>query len=213
MALPQNELYATAPVGNYRLPDDEYQEIDANSTPSNLLIISDKELGGQALQDPTQGLLVLDWYAKLVGNEIRISKANTPADYIVAVTAPNITTFSLTFDQNMNWALAYVSNDVLHLSWFDVGISTRVLLVFNSGEYSPFLSLDDKRRPAALLNQSDMLLFYLKSSWLCYRQQRDLFLVERQLVQLTSTEPMRIRRAGMTLGLRMQVEIENATVI
>jgi hypothetical protein len=213
MALPKNELYAQAPISTWKAPDDILREVDVSSTPSNLLLIKDHELGGIALQDPTQGLLVKEWTASLVGNDIRIYPSTNANDFIVAVTSPGITEFSLSFDQNMNWALAYMAAGILHFSWFDVGISTRVLIVLNNAEYSPFLSFDDKRRPATLLNENDILLFYLKNNWLCYRQQRDRFLVERQLVQFTNTEPMRIRRAGMNLGLRMQVEVENATVV
>lgn len=177
-------------------------------------IIIDKEMGGVSLQDPSQGLLVREWTVQLENEDVVLYPTDTPSNRTVLVSAADITEISLSFDQNMNWALAYVVGGIAKLNWFDASITQRVTLSFGAEMLSPRMTLDDKRAGAVLGNYSDILLFYNKlisgTYWLCYRQQRDRFQTERQLtsfVPLHLPDPPAILRVGMNQGYRIQVEI------
>lgn len=75
-----------------------------------------------------------------------------------------------------------------------------------SGVYSPRLCLDDKRE---YQNASrDVLFFYIKTGTpekLCYRQQRERYTVERELVDVPANT-LRLGRVGMAKTNRVQIE-------
>jgi hypothetical protein len=167
----------------------------------------DKEYGGVALNDGAQGMLVKVWVAELVGNDVRIYPENDPGSFIVAFSEANISGISLTFDQNMNWAVAYEVPGSCKLSWYDTSLPGRVVLTISGGR-SPFMSMDDKRAFATTISSNDMLFYYIRGNTVYYRQQADTFLIERALRTFVGPN-ISIRRAGMTVGpnLRMVVEV------
>lgn len=195
MSLPNNALMLTAPTGVLLSPD----------ALGRLSRVEDYEQGGVGLSDPSQGLRVQDWRLRLVGNEVRVS-APPYASETVLFTAAGITELSLAFDANMRPAVAYLQSGVAKLWWYDAtggGLTTTVLA---ADVRSPFLSFDDKRSPATTLNLNDILLFYVRSNRLCYRQQRERFQTERTLAWFEGSS-VTIKKAGMNNGLRMQIEM------
>lgn len=161
----------------------------------------DYETGGIALQDPSQGLRVQTWRARLIGQAVVID-----ADTVAPVTwysAPGITEISLSFDQNMRPVLAFVQDGVAKLRWFDPVAGAVVVTNIGAGVVTPRVALDDKRRFG--VPDSDVLLAYLRGGALYYRQQRERFLTERLL---HAGPHYRLIKIGMGRGLRMQFDLE-----
>lgn len=195
MSLPGNALSLSAPPAALLSPD----SLGRKSR------VEDYELGGIGLSDPSQGLQVQTWRARLVGNEVRV--APEPYDTeTVLFTAAGITELSLAFDQNMRPAIAFLQLGQAKLYWYDTGLPGVTTTTLAADVRSPFLSMDDKRAPATTLNLNDILLFYVRSNRLCYRQQRERFLTERTLAWFEGSS-VTIRKAGMSRGLRMQIEL------
>lgn len=167
--------------------------------------VIDYELGGIALNDGTQGLQVQNWRARLVGTEIRVAPDPYTTETVL-VTAAGITQLSLAFDQNMNPVVAYVQSGLTKLYWYSTALQAMTTTTFDAEVRSPFLCMDDKRNAASLLNINDVLLFYIRTNRLCYRQQRDSYNTERTLAWFDGSQ-VTINKAGMNVGLRMQIEL------
>ena len=169
--------------------------------------LEDYELGGIALNDSSQGLMVQNWRARGLNssNEIRVSPAPYSSE-IALVSASNITEVSLAFDQNMRPALAFITNGQAKLYWYDSIAEAQVTTVLAADITSVFLTMDDKRPAAALLNFNDILLFYVRGSSLYYRQQRDRYNTERFLTVLADPAA-KLRKCGMATELRVQMQV------
>ncbi len=161
----------------------------------------DYETGGVALDDASQGLQIKVWRAWIEADKIYIDAAD--AAPIEAYAGTLITEVSLAFDQNMRHALALVDEEEAKLNWYDTTIPGRVTLTF-AGAISPRICMDDKRDMAAGVN--DIILAYIKDGKLCYRQQRDRFLTEYELYDLSGHGDLRLARFGMGNTLRLQFE-------
>jgi len=197
MALPDNSLTdLDIPVANWLTPDDIGRPADRKT---------DYEEGGAILNDPNSGLQGYIWRATLSGNDVLISRS--PYDTsVVLLTDTDIEEISLSFDQNMRPTLAYVSAGQAKLYWYDSALELQVTTNLATDVRSPFLSMDDKRETATTINSNDTLLFYIRGSSLYYRQQRERYNTER-LLRTYPDSNIRIGRAGITRGLRMQVQI------
>lgn len=145
-----------------------------NPQPSQLV---SRELGGVALQDPSQGLEVKVWTARLTVHEdpltpnfVELFADDVPP--IIPLTGLGITEVSLAFDQNMRYALAYVQAGVAKLFWYDTAVEGYVTDEF-PGAISPRITLDDHRDME--LAASDIILAYIQDGNLYFRAQRDRF--------------------------------------
>lgn len=195
MSLPTNAL-------PYQTPVDAWLSPDAAGRPS---LTEDYEEGGIAIQDPTQGLQVQDWYFHLVGNVVSAS----PDPYATEtnlITVAGITELSGSFDQNMNVTIAYVVAGQAYLYWYETATETQITTTLAADVRSPFVTLDDKRAPATTITSNDTLLFYIRGTSLYYRQQRDSYSIERELYTSVEADQV-ILRAGMASGLRLQLEL------
>ncbi len=166
----------------------------------------DFELAGSGLQVGINGLRVRDWRIDLVGTEVRLAKRDDPDNFTVIITEASITQISLAFDQNMNWAAAYVALNQAKLRWYDATIPGFTTINLAADVRSPFLSMDDKRDMATSSNRNDIILAYVRGNRLCYRQQRDRFQTERILAWTDGSE-VSINKLGMNRGLRLQFEL------
>jgi len=161
----------------------------------------DSEDGGVGLNNPAAGLLVRVWHGITDGTQITVwTDGVTPT---VIVTDTDITEISFTFDQNMNYACAYVSGGVTKLKWFDVTVNSMVTTTFGEDYFSPRVTLDDKHRMAT--GSSDIIFAYFRDGALCYRQQRDRYATEYEL-QSGFDPQERLRRVGMNAAGRLQFE-------
>jgi len=194
MSLPGDALDPIGIAVDLLPPDDE-------GRPS---LVEDYELGGIALNDPSQGLMVQDWRARLVGDDVRVGPEPYSSETTV-ITDTDITEVSLAFDQNMRPTIGYMADGVTKLYWYDTVPEEHVTTVFNAEDRSPFVTMDDKRAPASLINSNDVLFFYIRGTTLYYRQQRDRFQTERSLATVGADQ--RIVKCGMSRALRVQVHL------
>lgn len=167
----------------------------------------DYEQGGVDIQDASLGLSIKSW--KLVWNkqtgDFEISAAG------VTTTTPlnktDVKRCALSFDQNMNPAIAWEDNSGCHLWWFDTTIPAYTILD-QAGSY-PYLTMDDKHELATLAGENDMLWLYVRSGSLYYRQQRDRFTIE----YLIATGISKLYHAGMNKNFRMQFAVSGGSEV
>lgn len=179
-----------------------FLESDALEPESALV---DYELGGRALNDPTEGLQVLTWkgWATEAG-DVYLEAPAVPATLIFS--APGITELSIAFDQNMRPFFAYVQNGLAKFRWYDTDLGANRVTELHVDDRSPRCCLDDKRDMQASQGMNDIILAYVRYNALYYRQQRDRYEVE---YQLTSVIPgKRFLRVGMNQVLRLQFMFE-----
>jgi hypothetical protein len=164
----------------------------------------DYELGGIALNDPSQGNQVQVWRCWTDGSSVWVApEANLSAKTLI-LTDFGITEVSLALDQNMAPTVTYVADGLCKLYWFDSLISGFRTTTYPN-HYTPMLTLDDKREGQT--GTSDVLFFYVRDRKLCYRQQRDRYGVERVLQAVPSNE-VRIMSLGMNSGGRLQAKMK-----
>lgn len=161
----------------------------------------DYESGGIALLDTSQGLFARNWKLMAIGVDVYLQPDGGEPELIFQ--DGQITEISLTFDQNMRWAVTYISAGVLKLRWFDAQVGQHIVSTFGEAA-NPKIALDDKRVSQA--NTSDMILAYLRGTSLYYRQQRDRFAVER-LLRSNLFPNTRLKNIGMNKNLRLQFEL------
>ena len=162
----------------------------------------DRERGGIALGDSSQGLLAQVWTITSNGSSIFISGESVAQTTLLSDSG--ITEISLAFDQNMRPMVAYRALGVPKLYWYDTLLGAIVTTVLPSETTSYYLTLDDHREGAE--GGSDVLMFYLKTGSLFYRQQRDRFLTER-LLSAVPVGVERILKVGLDSGLRIQIHL------
>lgn len=160
----------------------------------------DYEMGGAALNDPSQGLRVKTWEAYVAGNTVYIKADDVPATALFS--ASNIQEISLAFDQNMNPAIAYLQGGVAYLWWYDATVPGYATLTFPDAT-TPRVTLDDKR--PVLINSSDIILAYVKNNHLYFRAQRDRFTVE---YLLKTDVNARLISIGMARNYRLKFKLE-----
>ena len=163
----------------------------------------DYEIGGAGISDGTQGLQVKLWMAELVGNDIILSASGVSPTTVI--TGSGITEISFTFDQNMRPVIAYVQNDQAKYYWYDATISNYTTTNLPSGSSNPRVCMDDKRKFSSTLGNNDVILAYIKSNNLYYRQQRDRYNTE---YLLKTTVNGRLVKIGMNTVNRLQFMIK-----
>lgn len=162
----------------------------------------DREDGGIALQDPSEGLLYQAWSARIVGGTQIVITPASGGDTIW-ITGSEITECSLAFDQNMTPVIAYVEAGIAKLNWFDVTVNMQVTNVYDDTYKNPRVSLDDKHKLAS--STSDVIIAYLRDGNLYYRQQRDRYLTEYLLESVM--ENRILQKIGMNISNRFQFQI------
>lgn len=168
----------------------------------------DYELGGIALQDPSEGLMYQVWTVRLDINEdtgmgsVYLSAPNTPDTLQFELLG--ITEVSLAFDQNMNPFIAFVQSGQARFWWYDPTVALQIFTDLPVGARSPKCCLDDKRPLQTELGQSDILLCYINGTTLYLREQRDRYLTEYPLKTGVTQDIIRI---AMTDVNRVQIAI------
>lgn len=159
----------------------------------------DYELGGVALNDASQGLMVKSWRCQYINGDFIVdAPAVAPT---VIFNAAQVSDFSFTFDQNMQPFITYVQNGIARYRWYDSEASAFVIVDIPGNPQTPRCTLDDKRAFASAI--SDIILAYCKGNQLWYRQQRDRFEIETMLSNEGSGF---LNKIGMNLNFRLQFE-------
>lgn len=159
----------------------------------------DYEMGGVAIGDANQGLMVKLWTLESNGEVVRIFADDVPA--VDLFTRTGITQVALAFDQSMRPHVAFVQDGVTWLWWYDSAVGAMVFSAF-VGASTPRLTLDEKRTP--LLANSDVIFAYIRANNLYYRQQRDRFQNEYLLASSVNAQLVAI---GMNRGYRLQFRL------
>ena len=186
-------------------------EISALVSPDDIVRVDtrvDYERGGIALNDPTQGYTVRSWMVKTDGSDIWVCPYPELAPVTVLYTTTNVTEVSLAFDQNMRPTVAFVAGGDTYLRWFDTLSASMVVTAYPNAR-SPMLTMDDKRQFAADTGTNDILFAYISNGNLCYRQQRDRYLVEYVLGAVPSSSS-RLVQFGMGSNGRLQFKVASA---
>ena len=196
--IPDNRLSDAPFTGAFLFPDDRWP---GERIRDGRRILVDYDLGGVALNNPLQGLQVTAWEFRYDDEAVIVAALDGTAEHML-LTRTGITDLSGTFDSNMQPVVAYSVDVSTYLWWYDgtiPGYTTTLI----PGARSPRLTLDDKRQ---LQDQTrDILLFYLRGGKLCYRQQRDRYGVERELMDAPHGAE-KLGRVGMNRVGRVQIE-------
>lgn len=166
--------------------------------------------GPVALQDTSQGLNVQVWRADAVGDEIRLSAPKSP-EFLWYQHSAGLHQVSLAFDQNARPVVAFVDSEGgAFLRWFDPVPNDIVNMDLAAlGAETPRVTLDDSR--PFNIDDSDVILAYVREGALRYRQQRDRF-EEEYTPPIgeggSSASVERLRHVSMNAGLRMQFVVD-----
>ena len=194
--MPQHVLSDRPIPGPYLHPDD---------IPPTAL--TDYELGGIALRDPSQGLQVQVWTFGYDGANVWASAPSVAQTTLF--TLANVTQLSGAFDQNMNPAVAFIAAGIPQLWWFDTVAHAQVFTTF-TGINSPRVAMDDKRSLETQVGSNDVIFAYLKSGGLYFRAQRDRYGVE---YPLTTIDPAyTFVQMGMNSVNRFQFQFHKAGI-
>ena len=193
MALPDNILSTTVQKSQF---------IGAKSLISTRTV--DYEDGGIGVEDPTEGLLYQRWRCRLSGDDILLSSPNTP-EYIL-FSEENVTELAFTFDQSMHPIVVFIQAGITKLRWFDSTVPGYIITTIGSDLQYPKITMDNKHVTSSNGNQTnDVILAYVRTGNLYYRQQRDSFTIERLLASGITT---RLKKIGMSKGMRLQFMFE-----
>lgn len=201
------------------LPQDTFREgaEEPFLTPDNLdneANLISKEDGGVAISNPSQGLSGYTWvssYAPLEGNII-LSNLETDQSYTILTGIMNVMSISFSFDSNMRPVIAYtISTGEAYHYWYDTVTQAYTTTLLPVGAITPKLTHDDKRKFFVTNNRSDVLLFYVLNTAIRYRLQRERYNTDHQIA--TVTAGTRIKRVGMTTGVRIQLELTEGSFI
>lgn len=198
--IPENRLSTTVIYNTLMMPDPQ---------PSDLV---SRQMGGVALNDPTQGLWIKPWTCDTVSSEdplepdlIRVFADDVPPETVLTDFA--VTQVSLAFDQNMRPTIAFVANGVPKLYWYDSALEQPVVTTLASGVISPRVTLDDHRRLQD--SASDIILTYIRDGNLYFCMQRDRYTIEYLLkadINLEIKDPY-IISVAMNNSYRLQWNI------
>lgn len=189
------------------IPTPIFQSVTATPLPhpDNLkeIGLTDKELGGVAINDGSQGLSNWVWTVNVEPDgAVKLWKEGEVATTILV--QPDIVDIALAFDQNMQPVLAWESDTGgLFLYWFNPVLQNFVTDSFGLGR-NPRLAMDDKRTLS--LGTSDVIFAYISGGKLCYRMQRDRFLTEYIVATDVTDNRLKLQRIGL-VNYRFQFEI------
>ena len=165
----------------------DFQYGDSLGT-TNLL---DYEMGGTALNDASNGLLVKLWKIELVANDVVVSASGVSDTTLFS--GSGISELSFTFDQNMNPFVAFVQSGQAKYYWYDPSLSSYQTVSMASTVKYPRVCMDDKRPDMTTLDKNDIILAYINNGNLYYRIQRERFLTERLLASSVTGKLIKIR--------------------
>ena len=170
----------------------------------NNKLTEDYEMGGVALQNPSQGLRVKPWYGfwETTDNTVYL-KPDITGTPVAIFEEADVFELAFSFDQNMRWvAGTFTTDGTFRLRWYDSSVANYVITVVN-GLTSFRLCHDDTRAASVSLGFSDVLLTYIRNNNLYVRIQRERYGGEH-LLQSNLPDNLRITNFGMSERQRVQ---------
>jgi hypothetical protein len=199
--IPDDELSTVAVISGFAFP------VKGPSSEDKLIAF---ELGGAALNDPSQGLAVKLWTAKLeIDRETGVGSVYVEAAGVAKTllfSGVGIDEVDACFDQNMNPFVAYMQNGQGRFYWYNPVVGGMDDTDLPTGCYDLRCSLDDKR--PFNIAESDIVLSYIRAGNLCMRYQRDRFTVEH-ILRDDLGPSVRLVSMAMNRGSRMQWRLRN----
>lgn len=203
MALPDDSASSTVVAADYESP------YDRDSGP-----LEDFEAGGIAISDGTEGLDVQIWSLVYDDDEgsptygdFTITGESTGEVY-VPINVPEVVRVGLAFNQNMDPFIAYEDRDCnAKFYWYDTFIADYTTSTLPAGSKYVACCLDDHR--ITQTGTSDIIIAYIRSGALYYRQERDRFGVEYTLDADVGAGIL--YKVGMTKNLRLKFDVREGT--
>lgn len=167
----------------------------------------DYEMGGIAISDPSQGLLVQPWTA-YVDEEgyIYVAPIGTE-DPAPLMQVEDATWLGITFDRNMNVVLCWwiEAENTSYLYWFDSTVSAYVTTSYPDTR-CPRVCHDDKRPEAN--DWSDVVFAYIdtEENALYMRYQRDRYGTAYWLADVSAPQYRYFTKMGMSTNNRILFE-------
>lgn len=163
----------------------------------------DYEWGGIELSDTSHGLDYQVWrcWFDEPTKEVRINRLSEPlTTYIVYTSiAIPIVSIGLSFDGNMRATICWTSvNGDCYLYYYNPVTASMDTATFNNVT-NACISMDDHRQ--FNVSNADIILAYTRGTQLLYRQQRDRYLIEREL---SNSSPGNLWQIGMSTQNRFQ---------
>lgn len=186
-----------------RLSTIPHPEAWMTSHPTSYSPYIDYELGGIAVGNSSLGLDVVLWklaYDRISG-ELRLGKVNEQGE--VLLTEMGLKKVSLAFDVNMKPVYAIERKTGVNLNYYDTEQQQQVDKFFD-GIRSPYVCLDERRLES--IENADVCFFYIKSTQLYVRYQRERYLIEHLLAELTHKTSY-IERVGMMRNWRIGISV------
>ena len=136
-------------------------------------------MGGIGLSDPSQGHLYQLWKGEVLNiRAVYFSSPNTSRTFVFS-SGYAIQELSITFDQNMRPYAAYSERGQAKMYWYDSVAEAPAVFSLPLDARNPKITLDDKR--ASQIENSDVVLAYMRGTTLYVRYQRDRFSIEYPL--------------------------------
>ena len=186
------ELASVPFFGKFLSPDDRVA--------TNLI---DYELGGVGTFDSSEGNDYQVWVGTSDGTSIWVAPESDLSNKTLVTSGVNIVDITITFDQAMRPAVAFIDDVGTQLYWYDSTVQGFTTTVF-PGVKSPKLTLDLKNIEASSSGLNDIHFFYIKNGAVYYRIQRDRYGVE---YALGGGEAHHISRLGMCADWRLRIEV------
>lgn len=155
------------------------------------------ERGGIAISDISKGLQYQNWLAFVDGSDIVVRTATSTQELYRITCYGKPEEIDLTFDQNMRPVIAYQVGNNAYVYSFHIELGDYSHTKFE-GVRNPRVALDEKRLIA--INESDVIFGFMQGNKLCYKIQRDRWLVTTELkdYSLTHTNKRYLWKIGMT---------------
>jgi len=182
-----NNAFTTQPIVTAFLPPKDEPYVPLTS----------KSRGGIALNDASQGRDYQNWVVSYDGANILVAPQGGATVFTLAVAG--VRTVSLAFDNNMNVILAWMDSVGAKLYWFN-----NVSYVTTAFPATSCRVIIDDVSPWYNAN-SDVIFAYTNNNILYWRQQRDLYAIERT-VGPTNANAI-LTKVGLNVGNRLQFEL------
>lgn len=202
MALPDNAPSSEPVIADYIEPYDRYTGA-----------MEDFEAGGIALNDSSEGLDYQIWYLSYDDDDESSTygdftlQAETTLETAVVINVPQVVRCGLAFNQNMDPFIAYETRSCeAKFYWYDTVLADYTTTTLPAGSRHVACCLDDHR--ITQTGTSDIILAYIRSGTLYYRQERDRFTVERSLGAVGAGV---LNKVGMTSNLRLKFDVREGS--
>jgi hypothetical protein len=180
-----NNAFTTTPIVSAFLPpkDEPYQPLTSKSR------------GGIALNDASRGRDYQNWVVSYDGSDILVAPQGGSTAF--TLTVAGVLSVSLAFDNNMNVILAWMDSIGAKLYWFDNVSYVTTAFAATSCR----VTIDDVRD---FYNaNSDVIFAYTNAGTLYWRQQRDLYAIERTVGSTTGL----LQKVGLNQLNRLQFQL------